>query len=239
MCTQCHVDGMSRRHFLRSGAAGLTATALFGPRASIAADYSRAPMTPREALDALKAGNTKYVFHPESCALDLDRPQPPSFAEPDPWASIIACADCRAPPELIFGGRATGELFVARNAGNLLDASTLTTAEYGAAVLRTPLLVVLTHTECATVKAACDFVEKRSTFPGSIGHMIHAIIPAAMAVQGQSGDFVTNAAKESARRTGKRLSRASSLIASLVESQMLEVVTAIFDGEMGVVSYFD
>jgi len=38
-----------------------------------------------------------------------------------PWATIIACADSRVPPELLFGGVGLGELFVARNAGNLED----------------------------------------------------------------------------------------------------------------------
>ena len=36
------------------------------------------------------------------------------------------------PPELIFGGRGVGELFIARNAGNLVDTATLGTVEYGA-----------------------------------------------------------------------------------------------------------
>ena len=39
------------------------------------------------------------------------------------------------PPELIFGGRGVGELFVGRNAGNLVDTATLGTVEYGAALI--------------------------------------------------------------------------------------------------------
>src|ERR1700675_4152439 len=71
-----------------------------------------------------------------------------------PWATIISCADSRVPPEVIFRGHGVGELFVARNAGNLVDTTTLGTAEYGAAVLRAPLIVPLSHTSCRAVKAA-------------------------------------------------------------------------------------
>ncbi|MER9312683.1 hypothetical protein NKI51_25805 [Mesorhizobium australicum] len=41
------------------------------------------------------------------------------------------------------GGHGVGELFIARNAGNLVDTATLGTVEYGAAVLGSPLIVVL------------------------------------------------------------------------------------------------
>ena len=119
-----------------------------------------------------------------------------------PWASIISCADSRVPPELIFSGHGVGELFVARNAGNLVDTRDAGTVEYGAAVLGSPLIVVLAHTSCGAVKAVCDVVTKNATYPGAIGPMIEPIVPAAIAARSEAGDFVNNAAKESARRTG-------------------------------------
>ncbi len=133
-----------------------------------------------------------------------------------PWATIISCADSRVPPELIFGGHGVGELFVARNAGNLVDTATLGTVEYGAAVLGSPLIVVLAHTSCGAVKAACDVVTKNATYPGAIGPMIEPIVPAALAVRNEPGDFVNNAAKQSAQRTAARLMTASTLLTGLV-----------------------
>ena len=137
------------------------------------------------------------------------------------------------PPELIFGGHGIGELFVARNAGNLVDTATLGTVEYGAAVLGSPLVVVLAHTSCGAVKAACDVVTKDTTYPGAIGPMIEPILPAALAVRGKPGDFVNNAAKESAKRTAGRLTAASSLIAGLASAGKLKIVAAIYDLEFG------
>ena len=156
-----------------------------------------------------------------------------------PWASIISCADSRVPPELIFGGHGVGELFVARNAGNLVDTATLGTVEYGAAVLGSPLIVVLAHTSCGAVKAACDVVTENATYPGAIGPMIDPILPAAIAVRSEAGDFVNNTAKESARRTAKRLTAASTLLAGLAGAGKLKIVAAIYDLETGVVTYID
>ena len=156
-----------------------------------------------------------------------------------PWASIISCADSRVPPELIFGGHGVGELFVARNAGNLVDTATLGTVEYGAAVLGSPLIVVLAHTSCGAVKAACDVVTKNATYPGAIGPMIDPILPAAIAVRSEAGDFVDNAAKESARRTAKRLTTASTLLAGLAGAGKLKILAAIYDLKTGVVTYID
>jgi carbonic anhydrase len=92
--------------------------------------------------------NERYVSHPELCSIDLAAQRSSVAAHQVPWATVIGCADSRVPPELIFGGHGVGELFVARNAGNLVDTATLGRVEYGSAVLGSPLIVVLGHTNC-------------------------------------------------------------------------------------------
>jgi carbonic anhydrase len=137
----------------------------------------------------------------------------------------------------VFGGRGLGELFVARNAGNLADTAIVGTLEYGAAVLGSPLIVVLGHSHCGAVGAACNVVTENATFPGSIGPMIDPIIPAALAVRGRSGDFVDNAARESAQRTARRLVDSSSTLAGLVSAGKLKIVAAHYDLATGQVEY--
>ena len=229
---------MSRRGFLASGAAALTVLPLVGASGMARAAYGAATtLSPDEALAALKSGNERYVSHPELCSIDLAAQRSAVARSQAPWATVISCADSRVPPELIFGGHGIGELFVARNAGNLVDTATLGTVEYGAAVLGSPLIVVLAHTSCGAVKAACDVVTKNATFPGAIGPMIEPILPAALAVRDAAGDFVVNAAKESARRTAARLLTGSALLADLTKQGKLKFVAAIYDLESGVVSY--
>jgi carbonic anhydrase len=240
MCTNCQNEGIDRRGLLKFGAAGAITLGLGGVlRQARAAEGTPVPLSPDDSLDQLKAGNADFISHPELCSIDLQHQRGAVSTGQAPWATIISCSDSRVPPELIFGGHGLGEIFVARNAGNLVDTATLGTAEYGAAVLGSPLIVVLAHTDCGAVKAACDVVTKNATYPGVIGRMIEPIIPAALAVQKDSGDFINNTAIESARRTAGQLTAASTLISDLVDAAKLKIVSAIYDLESGVVTYLD
>ena len=229
---------IGRRDLLKFGMAGVVALGLGGQSRQVrAAEGAPTALSPDEALARLKDGNKRYVSHPELCSIDLAAQRSAVAAHQAPWATIISCADSRVPPELIFGGHGVGELFVARNAGNLVDTATLGTVEYGAAVLGSPLIVVLAHSSCGAVKAACDVVTRHATYPGAIGPMIEPIVPAALAAQSDAGDFVDNAARASARRTATRLTAASKLLAGLAEAGKLKIVSAIYDLKTGVVTY--
>jgi carbonic anhydrase len=238
MCKVCEGTAADRRGFLKFGAGALAAVTLASTMGSArAAEGAPTSLSPDEALAALKAGNERFVNQPELCSMDLAQERASVAGHQAPWATVIGCADSRSPPELIFGGHGVGELFVARNAGNLFDTATLGTVEYGAAVLGSPLIVVLAHTACGAVKAACDVVTKNATYPGAIGPMIEPILPAALAARGEAGDYVNNTAKKSAQRTAARLTSASTLITGLVDDGKLKIVAAIYDLETGVVSY--
>jgi carbonic anhydrase len=155
-----------------------------------------------------------------------------------PWATLVSCADSRVPPELLFGGLGVGELFVARNAGNMVDTATMGTIEYGSGVLGVPLIVVLGHERCGAVAAACEVVEKKTKFPGSIAPMVEAIVPAARAVEGKPGDFVDNAVRESAIRTARKIATESPIVADLVAKGKVKVVAARYDLDEGRVEFF-
>ena len=237
MCSNCEAAKIARRDVLKLSAAGLFVAGL---GATAHAAYGTATtLSPDAALDALKSGNARYVAQPELCTMDLAKQRDSVVGHQAPWATIVSCADSRLPPELIFGGHGLGELFVVRNAGNLVDTASLGTLEYGAAVLGTPLIVVLAHTSCGAVKAACDVVARNATYPGVIGTMIEPILPAAIAMRDQAGDFVDNTASESARRTARRLAATGPLLADLTDAGKLKIVAAIYDLQSGVVSYID
>jgi carbonic anhydrase len=164
MCVNCGTDGIGRRDLLKFGAAGAIALGVGGaPSPSRAAEGAPTALSPQEALATLRSGNERFVSHPELCTVDLAQSRSAVSAHQAPWATIVSCADSRVPPELIFGGHGVGELFVARDAGNLVGVETLGTIEYGAAVLGSPVIVILAHTACGAVKAACDVVTKNAT----------------------------------------------------------------------------
>ena len=235
MCIVCD-QKMGRRAFLRLGAGIAAAAAVSG--SAFAAGGPTTSLTADQALAKLKAGNQRYVSSPQACVADLAKARADVAKHQAPWVTILSCADSRVPPELIFGGQNVGELFIARNAGNMADTATLGTIEYGAAVLGVPLIVVLGHESCGAVAAACEIVEKNTKFPGSIGPMLEPIIPAALAVKGKPGDFVDNAVRENAMRTASRIVSASNIIADLVKNGKVKVVAARYDLDDGLVEFF-
>jgi carbonic anhydrase len=237
MCVNCASDGIGRRDFMKFSAAGAIALGVGG--AARAEEGAPTALSPQDALAALKSGNERYVSSPELCTSHLAESRTAVAAHQAPWATIISCADSRVPPELIFASHGVGELFIARDAGNLVDVETLGTIEYGAAVLGSPLVVILAHTACGAVKAACDIVTKNATYPGVIGRMIEPIVPAALAVRNDSGDFADNTAKESAKRTAANLPTVSKIVSDLVGAGKVKIVAAIYDLQTGVVTYLD
>eukprot|EP00171_Calliarthron_tuberculosum_P014723 IDg14723t1 len=89
-----------------------------------------------------------------------------------PVAAVIACADSRVAPEILF--RATlGELFVIRAAGNTpWGPEVVGSLEYAVEHLHVPLVLVLGHTKCGAVGAACSGGDP---LPGALGAHIAAI----------------------------------------------------------------
>jgi carbonic anhydrase len=237
MCYVCDERRASRRGFLSMAATGAVAGFALSALPAFAAGGATTTVTASEALAKLKAGNEKYVKGPELCAVQLSSQRDHAAQGQTPWATIVSCADSRVPPELLFGGLGVGELFVARNAGNMVDTATMGTIEYGAAVLGVPLIVVLGHERCGAVAAACEVVQKKTKFPASIGPMVNAIVPAAQAVVGKPGDFVENAVRESAMRTSAKIASASSIVADLIKKGKVKVVAGRYDLDDGKVEF--
>jgi carbonic anhydrase len=239
MCSRCGKrQGVDRRRLLALAGLGLAAAGLgLSAAPAGAAEGHKTTRTPEEALAALKEGNARYVANPQVCVADLAKRRADLAGHQAPWAIIVGCADSRVPPELLFGGLGLGELFVARNAGNLVDTATMGTVEYGAEHLGAPLVVVLGHQRCGAVAAACDAVTKGAKFTGSIGKMVAPILPVAREMRGRPGDFVDNTVRESARRTVRRIATASPILSHLVKDKKLKIVAARYDLAEGKVEY--
>lgn len=240
MCYVCDEDRRaSRRGFLSLTATGALTGLGLSAFPALASSGKGTSLTADEALAKLKEGNEKYIKGPELCAVQLNVQREQVAKGQAPWATIVSCADSRVPPELLFGGLGLGELFVARNAGNMaVDSATMGTIEYGSGVLGVPLIIVLGHERCGAVAAACEVVEKKTKFPASIGPMVQAIVPAAKAVHGKPGDFVDNAVRESAMRTATRIATKSSIVAGLIKSGKVKVIAGRYDLEDGRVEFF-
>lgn len=237
MCVKCDLQGMARRNFLGLGGLAFAGALLGASGNARAADGPTTTVTIDEAIAKLKAGNDKYLQAPEVCARDLKSSREHVAKVQTPWATVLSCSDSRVPPELLFGGLGVGELFVTRNAGNTIDTASMGTIEYGAAVLKIPLIIVLGHERCGAVVAACEMVEKKATFPGSIGKMVETIVPAANAVAKAPGDFVDNTVRENAKLSARKITTESAIVGDLVKAGKVKIVAARYDLDDGRVEY--
>jgi carbonic anhydrase len=108
--------------------------------------------TSDQALQMLLDGNDRFVTgnikHVDYLAEAKDK----LIDQQSPFAVIIGCSDSRVPPELVFD-RGLGELFVVRDAGNVIGPIEMDSVEFAVAALHVPLVVVLGHQNCGAVKA--------------------------------------------------------------------------------------
>lgn len=239
MCVMCGIP--SRRGLLTTAVAFAGAAALAGaglrPAVAAPAGAVGGP-SPDEALARLKAGNRTYLEVPQLCEANLASNRAAVAKGQTPWATVLACSDSRVSPELIFGGVGLGELFVARNAGNVADTSVLGSIEYALEHLHCPLVVVMGHKRCGAVAAACDVVKTGAELPGSIGPMVAAIAPAARSVEGKPGECVENAARQNARNQAATV-RKSGIFGGLAKAGKVKLVAAYYDLDTGVVEFLD
>jgi carbonic anhydrase len=250
MCQECETQGIDRRQLFRLAGGGLTAAALIAATGAPAAAASStgqsaapaataAPVTPAEALARLKEGNLRFVKDAQSCAADLSALRGQLTGGQHPWATILTCSDSRVSPELVFGGSTLGDLFVIRNAGNVLDTGALGTIEYGAEHLKSPLVVVMGHSKCGAVTAACDEVTKGSEIGGSIGKMLQPILPVALAAREGAQDFVGETVRLNAISGARRIAEESDILRELVASGSVKVVAGVYDIASGQVEFIE
>ncbi len=186
--------------------------------------------TSDKALDMLLEGNKRFTTttpsHPHQ---DAERRVALGNGQA-PFAAVLACADSRVPPEVLFDS-GLGDLFVVRVAGNIINDQLLGSLEYAAAHLHTPLIMVMGHTKCGAIGAVASGAE----LAGHIASLAPAIQPAVDKVKGQAGDLTDNAAKEVARMTADGLRTSQPILADLVKAGKLKVVPAFYDLESGVI----
>lgn len=103
-------------------------------------------------IDKLTAGNERFL---NNRSVHLNQNKAAVIANQKaqhPFAVVITCADSRVSPEIVFD-QGIGDLFVIRNAGNLMSDFAMGSVEYAVEHLNTKLVVILGHSECGAIKA--------------------------------------------------------------------------------------
>ena len=186
------------------------------------------------ALNSLIEGNKRFVegssVRPHQ---DLQRIKEVSLGQ-KPFAIIVGCSDSRVPSEIIFD-QGLGDLFIVRTAGQVSSFASWGSIEFGNAILGAKLIVVMGHSKCGAVAAAC----KLPDVPGHIVTLINAIKPAAQLAKTQAGDEVENAVKINVALQVQQLQNMEPVLTKAFQSGELKIVGAVYNLETGNVEFLD
>ena len=131
----------------------------------------QAKLTPDIVLQMLKVGNQAFLKDNLTVRNNSQRVRDAALGQ-YPKAAIVSCSDSRIPVEDVFH-QGIGDLFVARVAGNFINADILGSLEYACKISGSKLIVILGHEHCGAIRSAIDDVKL-----GNITTMLKKIKPA-------------------------------------------------------------
>lgn len=210
----------------------LTLAVMFFATAVFANEVSN--LSADEALSKLKQGNERFVQmhlkHPDATKTrrtELTKGQ-------HPFAIVITCSDSRVPAEIVFD-QGLGDIFVIRNAGNVLDEHVIGSIEYAVEHLGANLIVIMGHESCGAVAATMQNA-KGSEFIESIEKSIRPAI-----VQAKMEENVTpeNVTKDNAKLGVINILNQSEDIQKAVKEHGVKVMAAYYHLDSGKVEFLN
>ncbi|MDG2291270.1 MAG: carbonic anhydrase [Phycisphaerales bacterium] len=231
MCNEIDARSTSRRAMIRNTAAAGLSLPTLGMVSAMAEQPKPASIqNPQEALDALMAGNKRFIGG-DMLPHDHQSAQRGSSEGQSPFAAFIRCADSRVAPEIVFD-QSFGELFVCGVAGNIPTEEIVASLEYAVAVLHTPLIVIMGHSNCGAVDAAIKHENSVTDLPGNLPGLISQILPASIA-SADSEDRLNHAIKINVQNGVKQLPKDSPVISDAIEAGTCSVVGGVYDLHTG------
>lgn len=149
----------------------------------------------------------------------------------NPFATILTCSDSRVVPEFIFD-RGIGDLFVIRNAGNIVDKTVLGTIEYAVEHLHTPVLIVLGHSSCGAVTAAV----KGGPCCRNLESIMKKLEPA-VDKKASKNTAIKNSILKNVNLSIEKIKKSKPVIADLVKSKKVQIIGAVYDIKTGKVEF--
>ncbi len=192
-----------------------------------------------KVLQDLKDGNARFVSG-KPRHHDYEKQIRDTKKTQTPKVIVLSCSDSRSIPELAFD-QGIGSIFTIRVAGNVINKDVLGSMEYAADVIGAKLIVVLGHTNCGAMAAACKDV-KFGNLTGLLQQIQPAVQTAKTATPSggcKDKNFVDAIAKQNVINMIQQIPQKSSIIARLVKVKKVKIVGGIYDVSTGKVTFFD
>lgn len=191
------------------------------------------PQTAREAWQVLESGNANFVAgtpaHPRQDAdvrLAIANRQ-------KPFAALFGCSDSRLAAEMIFDV-GLGDLFVVRNAGQVIAETILGSLEFAVEVLKVPLILVLAHDECGAIRSTMNAANGTLSVEGEFIHnLVDRIMPTVQRSLEAGETSIDEITDRHVRDTIAELLDRSKVISDAVKDGKLAVVGANYKLELG------
>jgi carbonic anhydrase len=195
---------------------------------------NRDKITPREALDLLIEGNQRFIDNAKS-QYNMKTIREELKDKQQPIASILGCSDSRTSAELIFDQN-LGDLFSVRLAGNIASKEAIGSLEFSCTQLGSKVIVVMGHSNCGAIKAACDEYSG-----GNIGEIIKLIEPAVnlektITEQRDSGNelYVEKVCFLNVQKQIERILQLSPVIDQMVKDKKIGIIGGVYNLSSGI-----
>ena len=199
----------------------------------------RMSMTAEKALEFLKEGNKRFLNN-----LSVNRNTLQLINETAdkqfPFAAVLSCSDSRVPVELVFD-QGLGDIFSVRLAGNIASLNAIGSIEYAITMLGSKLVLVLGHSSCGAVSAACDDI-KMDNLNELLAH-IHPAVDAETTTtdnrNSKNKEFVNNVGWLNVRHQIDLILNTSPIIRDAVIKGDVIITGAMYDIITGKVDFID
>lgn len=196
-------------------------------------------LTPEHALNILKEGNVRFVNNIKAHRNLLQQVNETSSGQ-FPFAAILSCIDSRTSAELIFD-QGLGDILSIRIAGNILNDDILGSMELACKIAGSKLIVVIGHTKCGAIEAACNNIVL-----GNITSLLSKIKPAIetetktfLNRTGTNISYLYNVTVNNVFLTVKKIKEQSSILKEMEEKNEIKIIGGLHDIETGQVIFFE
>ena len=195
----------------------------------------RDKITPSEALDLLIEGNQRFI-HNVKRQHDMLSVRDEIKDKQHPFASILGCSDSRTTVELIFDQN-LGDLFSVRLAGNIASREAIGSLEFSCNQLGSKVIIVMGHSNCGAVKAACD--EYKGGNVGEIVKLIKRAVEAERSIidqdqrNSQNDLFVEKVCFLNIKKQIERILHLSPIINKMVNDKKIAIIGGVYSLSSG------
>ena len=191
-------------------------------------------LTPKCAHDILVEGNKRFAQNLKA-QRNLQEQVFETSQGQFPFAVVLSCIDSRAPAELVFD-QGIGDIFSVRVAGNIVNEDILGSMEFACKVAGSKIVVVMGHSKCGAVTAACNHVEL-----GNVTTLLNKIQPAVKEVIQVTSDLnddnVEKVAYLNVELSIERIKEESAILSEMEKNGEIEIVGAMYDVSTGLVEF--